>query len=547
MKYIAYCRKSTDEAERQVLSIQSQIDELKEFARREQLEVVDFVIESKTAKVPGRPKFAEVLRRIEKGEASGILAWHPDRLARNSIDGGRVIYLVDTGKLQNLKFPTFWFDNTPQGKFMLNIAFGQSKYYVDNLAENVSRGMRQKLRNGVWPCKAPLGYLNNPRTRGIDVDVETAKIVMKAFELFAQSNSTFTEVAQLLYGFGVKRGNGKPLHINEVRQILGNKFYLGIMKFAGEYYEGTHEQFISKDLFQNVQVELKKRDKHHAKSNSFPFLGVMKCSGCGASVTAEKHVKHYKRANRKVTYSYYRCTRKQGRCVEPPITTTDLEMQMRDMVVDVAIPASWAKQWLEWLERDEVEEKQNAEARKKELEVEVGGTDRKLNILLDGYLDQVINSETYKLKKNELFENKLKLQEEMGRLQRRESNWIEPMRNFVNTAVKGEKIARAENNLDEIADFVKNLGSNFFLHSRQISAVHHNGFDMLRAPAPVRNLLTCEHDHSLCVDLARIELATRRCERRGIPLTYRPLQCDPPSLKASEGHSAAHYHYANGP
>jgi len=69
--------------------------------------------------------------------------------ARNSIDGGRIIYLVDTGKITTLKFPTFWFDPTPQGKFMLSIAFGQSKYYVDNLSENIKRGIRQKLRNGI--------------------------------------------------------------------------------------------------------------------------------------------------------------------------------------------------------------------------------------------------------------------------------------------------------------------------------------------------------------------------------------------------------------
>ncbi|KKR39121.1 MAG: Recombinase [Parcubacteria group bacterium GW2011_GWC2_40_31] len=85
---------------------------------------------SAAAEKPGRPIFAEMLKRIEAGEATGILAWHPDRLARNSVDGGKIIYLVDTGVIKELKFPTFWFDPTPQGKFMLSIAFGQSKYYI---------------------------------------------------------------------------------------------------------------------------------------------------------------------------------------------------------------------------------------------------------------------------------------------------------------------------------------------------------------------------------------------------------------------------------
>ncbi|MCL4390142.1 recombinase family protein, partial [Patescibacteria group bacterium] len=102
-----------------------------------------------------REKFNEVLKRIEKGEAGGIVSWHPDRLARNSVDGGKIIYLLDTGKILDLKFPSFWFENTPQGKFMLSIAFGQSKYYVDNLSENIKRGNRQKLRRGEYPGKAP--------------------------------------------------------------------------------------------------------------------------------------------------------------------------------------------------------------------------------------------------------------------------------------------------------------------------------------------------------------------------------------------------------
>ena len=124
-KYIAYCRKSRDEADKQVLSIEAQIAELKEFAKREHLDVAEFIEEAKTAKMPGREKFAEVIKKIEKGYANGILAWHPDRLARNSMDGGKIVYLLDTGKLVDLKFPTFWFDNTPQGKFMLSIPFYQ--------------------------------------------------------------------------------------------------------------------------------------------------------------------------------------------------------------------------------------------------------------------------------------------------------------------------------------------------------------------------------------------------------------------------------------
>ena len=136
-KYYLYARKSTDDEDRQILSIESQLNELREYAQRESLFIVEEFIETKTAKKPGRPIFDFMVKQIEAGVSDGILAWHPDRLARNSVDGGKIIYLVDVGKILDLRFPTLRFDNSAQGKFMLSIAFGQSKYYVDNLSENI--------------------------------------------------------------------------------------------------------------------------------------------------------------------------------------------------------------------------------------------------------------------------------------------------------------------------------------------------------------------------------------------------------------------------
>jgi len=156
------------------------------------------VTESKTAKQPGREEFGRMLKMIEAGKADGIVSWHPDRLARNSVDGGQIIYLLDTGKLHDLKFPSFWFENTPQGKFMLNIAFGQSKYYVDNLGENVKRGNRQKIRRGEYPNKAPLGYVNDPKTKTIKVDKKTAKIMVRVFKLFASGGFSFIDLQRYL-------------------------------------------------------------------------------------------------------------------------------------------------------------------------------------------------------------------------------------------------------------------------------------------------------------------------------------------------------------
>src|SRR3990167_8747878 len=252
MKYILYARKSTEEDDRQILSIEAQVFELKEFAAKEKLEIVASFQEAKTAKEPGRVKFAEMLSLIEKGRAEGILSWN-DRLARNSVDGGKVIHMIDRGLIKSLKFPTFWFEPTPQGLFMLQIAFGQSKYYVDSLRENVTRGMRQKVRNGVWPSKAPLGYLNNPKTRGIDINREKAPKVKKIFTLYATGNYNFRELAEWYKRVNTKSNLDKDMAISQVPRILQNVFYLGLMKYKGEIFEGTHEPLISKKLFDRVQ------------------------------------------------------------------------------------------------------------------------------------------------------------------------------------------------------------------------------------------------------------------------------------------------------
>ena len=190
-----YARKSTDVEDVQVQSIESQLAELREYAARENISIVEELVEKQSAKIPGRPIFNDMISRIENGEASGIVSWHPDRLARNSVDGGKLIYLVDTGKIKLLKFPQFWFESTPQGKFMLTIAFGQSKYFVDSLSENTKRGLRQKVRLGIMPGVAPAGYLNDPRTKTIIIDRKKAPVVQEAFEMFATGTCRIMDIA----------------------------------------------------------------------------------------------------------------------------------------------------------------------------------------------------------------------------------------------------------------------------------------------------------------------------------------------------------------
>jgi len=247
-KFFLYARKSTDVEDKQARSIEDKIAELRAYAKQENLEIAEIFIEKQSAKIPGRPIFNEMIKRIENGEADGILAWHPDRLARNSVDGGRLIFLLDTGKLADLKFPTFWFEPTPQGKFMLNIAFGQSKYYVDSLSENTKRGLRQKVKRGEYPSYAPIGYINDSRNKTIIIDRKKAKIIKEVFELYAKGNSRLGDICDFLAQRGIISRGGKKIHKTRVTFILSNPFYVGLFRYAGETYEGKHEPIIVKKI-----------------------------------------------------------------------------------------------------------------------------------------------------------------------------------------------------------------------------------------------------------------------------------------------------------
>ena len=200
-KYFIYARKSTESEECQQLSIPAQLDELRDFAKKQNLQIVDSLIESQTTKKPGRKIFNELISRIKQGEADGILSWHADRLARNAVDAGRIIDLLDTGKLLDLKFPTVDFQNNPSGKFMLSIAFATSKNYVDNLSVNTKRGLLAKARRGFYPRQAPLGYRNS-RINGqkiITVSKKWGPVVAKLFQKYAAGKYTLKQLSEYLF------------------------------------------------------------------------------------------------------------------------------------------------------------------------------------------------------------------------------------------------------------------------------------------------------------------------------------------------------------
>ena len=458
MKYIIYARKSTEEDDRQVLSIEAQLVELREFAAKEKLEIVASFEEAKTAKEPGRIKFAEMLSYIELGKAEGIISWHPDRLARNSVDGGKIIHFVDRGLIKSLKFPTFWFEPTPQGLFMLNIAFGQSKYFVDNLRENVKRGLRQKIRNGTWPGWAPVGYLNNPKTRAIDIDPAKAPKALKMFELYATGAYTLHSLANWCKENNLRGNADKPLVVSNIQKNLQNIFYIGLMKWKGEIFEGKHEPLISKKLFDKCQDVMAKRGRvQGVHKQDFAFLGFLKCASCDCSITAEIQKGHI----------YYRCTKKKGLCQEKHyIREEALAEQMTAFLQKVSLTSQDTEKALAALDGEQEQAQQAAQAEISVLKEQLAVIEKKLTKLLDVYLADSLSQEEYAVKKEQLLSRKVELTEKIADFGQRGLSWLEPAREFVKSLNQASKLIVSKDTA-EMTTFLKNIGSNHILRNRQ--------------------------------------------------------------------------------
>src|SRR3989344_4310103 len=455
MRYVIYTRKSSESEDRQVLSIEAQLAELQEYSAKEKFNIVASFQEAKTAKEPGRMKFAEMLSFIESGKAEGIISWHPDRLARNSVDGGRIIHMVDRGLIRSLKFPTFWCEPTPQGLFMLQIAFGQSKYFVDNLRENVKRGLRQKIRNGVWPSWAPVAYKN--KDCNIVIDAVKSPKVKQLFELYATGAHNLNSLAHWARENNLRGNLGEEMRVSTVHKILRNIFYIGLMKYTGEVFEGAHEAILTKKLFDRVQEVLDTRGKGRKKKRHiFAFSNFLTCATCGCMITAEVQKGH----------TYYRCTKKKQPCAERYVRDEALTDQARTFLQKVSLPSQDTRKVLAALEAEETTAKQQAQAEAEQHKAELKTLDNHLEKLLNLYLADGLSTAEYAAKKNTLVSQKATLNDKITDIEQRGVSWLEPAREFLMSFNQAANLL-FQNNSVGMKAFLKNIGSNHVVSNRQ--------------------------------------------------------------------------------
>jgi len=360
VKYCLYARKSSESDERQAMSIDSQIKEMKDLARREGLNVVAERFESKSAKESGqRDVFVKLLKELNAGQYNAILTWAPDRLSRNAGDLGSLVDLMDQKKLLAIRTFSQTFTDNPNEKFLLMILCSQAKLENDNRGINVKRGIRAKCEMGWRPGNSPIGYINRSfnGVKDIVIDPDRAPDVTELFEKAAQGWSG-RRIKTWLDKRGFTTKSGKRMALSQIFVVLNNTFYYGEFEYpegSGKIYQGAHKPLVPKELFEQVQNSRALPNKAAWGSKNFAFKDILKCGFCGASITAEEKFKQRTDGgfNRHV---YYHCTGKvDPNCPEKKsINETDLVAQLIEFIAEnhdkIKVSDELAKKMLEHAE-----------------------------------------------------------------------------------------------------------------------------------------------------------------------------------------------------
>ncbi len=484
LKYFIYCRKSEEDEKRQILSIEAQLRELKEYAQKCDLHIVEVLTESKSARTPGRETFNNMLRRIEVGEANAMLVWQINRIARNHKDGGNVLQMITDGVIKQVDTPHKQFKNTGDDKFFMALEFGMATKFSDDLSDNIRRGNKAKYERGEYLGVAPIGYLN-VKISGhptIALDPEKAPLVKRVFEEYSTGNYSLGRMCELIKSLGLKTKRDLPISKSHLQKILQKEAYYGWYFHGGELHNGTYEKLIERSLFDRVQDVLHNRSKPKKQYNQWAYAGLIKCGcGCGASVIFETKQKYYKGTDRHVDYTYARSSKRCGPCLEQGTSLIKLEKQFVEIASNIEIDE---EQWQ--LGKELLNRKYHHVAKERAVIVENMQREyQRIQNELDGYFrmrarDEIIGEE-FQVKKDGLTKEQIKLKEKIDEGLHNQRYWLELAQDFLDTAYYARKTLE-EGTLDEKRELIKKIGWNLLLKDGKLSWKLQEPYDILLQP-----------------------------------------------------------------
>ena len=470
IKYFLYARKSSEGEDRQVASVTSQIEELKDLAQKQGLEILCILTEEKSAKAPGRPIFNRMMTDIKNGRAQGIICWKLDRLARNPVDGGEIGWLLQESTIEHIQtfqrsyYPT---DNV----LMMNLEFGMATQYVRDLSENIKRGQRKKIKDGWLPHKPPLGYLSNRFNSNlppIHKDPERFILVRQLWDILLKKQCSINTLFQKANDMGLTTTKGTLVVKSKFHEIFRNPFYYGHFSWKEELYPGNHEPMISRSEFMLAQRIISGKRPDFLNKHVFAFTGMIRCGECGASITAENKKKEQKNGNTH-HYTYYRCTKRiNPACTQKTIRDTELERQIIETLDKIEIPSDFHKWAIRSLKEEQGKEVNNNEEILKSQRRKIDNCKKRLNSLFEMRLNNEIEKEEYLQRKNKLVEEQSKYEQLIADTHHRTRSWLDDAEKFFSFAETAKE--RFENgNLIAKREILACLGSNLTLIDRKLN------------------------------------------------------------------------------
>ena len=297
-KVFAYARVSTPRQGERGVSLVEQRDAIARYAERQGLEIIRWFEEQESASKKGRPEFNDMLRLLRLGVAHGVVIHKIDRSARNLEDWNDIGKLVDAGI--DVHFANESIDlKTTAGRLSADIQAVVATHYSRNLREEVKKGLYGRLKQGFFPGRAPLGYLDQGSAKPKIFDPIQAPLVKSAFELYGSGTHSLPQLTREMFRRGLRNRNGGTVSMNGLATILRNPFYVGLMRIqkTGQTFTGNHEPLIPVALFERVQAILSGKRVDRVNSHVFTYSRIARCATCNYSLIAERRKGHV----------YYRC------------------------------------------------------------------------------------------------------------------------------------------------------------------------------------------------------------------------------------------------
>lgn len=355
MNCIIYLRVSTREQAESGYSIPAQREACVKYIQDKGWNLVDeYVDRGESARTADRPQLQEMLHRLKEDQAiNAVLVHKLDRLARNIEDHAGIRAILRKAKAQLISV-TENLEDSASGKLVEGILAAIAEFYSANLGMESKKGMLQKVKQGGWPHRAPVGYKNMRDKDGIAKvipDEEQEILVKECFSLYATGDYSASELHQIVLKKGLRnRWTRKPLARSKIVEMLHNKFYIGKVVWQGVEYQGHHKPLISKELFDRVQEVFRLHDKAGERKRKHPHYlkGTVFCGGCKSKLSLQLA---------KGQYPYFYCLgrhQKNG-CKQSYIPLPIAEKQIIELYKDIELPKNFVQKLTDKLQKELLE------------------------------------------------------------------------------------------------------------------------------------------------------------------------------------------------